>query len=99
MFNSQMGFLERFSLLIRANLNDLLGKAEDPLNILDQSIAGMEDDLAKLRQVVSIAIVSQKRLQNQFDQAELEINHWYECTELVLRHSREDLAREVLFVS
>jgi len=48
-----MGFFDRLSRLLRANLNDLVGKAEDPAKILDQSVADMQADLVKLRQAVA----------------------------------------------
>ena len=63
-----MGLFDRLSRLLRANLNDLVSKAEDPAKILDQSVADMQSDLVKLRQAVATAIASQKRIQNQADQ-------------------------------
>ena len=63
-----MGFFTRLRRLLRANLNDLVSKAEDPVKILDQSVADMQSDLVKLRQAVAMAISSQKRLCNQADQ-------------------------------
>ena len=91
-----MGFFDRLSRLLRANLNDLVSKAEDPAKILDQSVADMQADLVKLRQAVATAIASQKRLQNQADQAESQARTWYERAELALRKGEEDLAREAL---
>jgi len=91
-----MGFFDRLSRLLRANLNDLVSKAEDPAKILDQSVADMQDDLVKLRQAVATAIASQKRLQNQADQAESQARTWYERAELALKKGEEDLARESL---
>ncbi len=91
-----MGFFDRLSRLIRANLNDLVGKAEDPLKILDQSVADMQSDLVKLRQAVALAIASQKRLQSQAEQAEEQARTWYQRAELALGKGEEDLAREAL---
>jgi phage shock protein A len=91
-----MGFFDRLSRLLRANLNDLVSKAEDPAKILDQSVADMQDDLVKLRQAVATAIASQKRLQNQADQAESQARTWYERAELALKKGEEELARESL---
>ena len=91
-----MGFFDRLSRLLRANLNDLVSKAEDPVKILDQSVADMQADLVKLRQAVAIAIASQRRLQNQADQAESQARAWYERAELALRKGEENLAREAL---
>ena len=91
-----MGFFDRLSRLLRANVNDLVSKAEDPVKILDQSVADMQEDLVKLRQAVAMAIASQKRLRNQADQAESQARTWYERAELALKKNEEDLAREAL---
>ncbi|MCP9801438.1 PspA/IM30 family protein [Synechococcus sp. RedBA-s] len=91
-----MGFFDRLSRLLRANLNDLVSKAEDPSKILDQSVADMQSDLVKLRQAVASAIASQKRIQNQAEQAESQSRTWYERAELALKKGEEDLAREAL---
>ena len=91
-----MGFFDRLSRLLRANLNDLVSKAEDPVKILDQSVADMQADLVKLRQAVAMAIASQKRLRSQSEQAKAQSKTWYERAELALQKGEEDLAREAL---
>jgi phage shock protein A len=91
-----MGFFDRLSRLLRANLNDLVSKAEDPAKILDQSVADMQADLVKLRQAVATAIASQKRIQNQAQQAESQASTWYERAQLAVQKGEEDLAREAL---
>jgi len=68
-----MGLFDRLSRLIRANLNAFVSDAEDPIKILDQSVADMQEDLVKLRQAVAMAIASQKRLENQAKQAKEQI--------------------------
>jgi len=91
-----MGFFDRLGRLVRANANAALSAAEDPVKILDQSVADMQADLVKLRQAVATAIASQKRIQNQADQAEAQAKTWYERAELALKKGEEDLAREAL---
>ena len=91
-----MGFFDRLSRLVRANANAALNMAEDPVKILDQSVADMQADLVKLRQAVAAAIASQKRIQNQAEQAETQSDTWYERAELALKKGEEDLAREAL---
>jgi phage shock protein A len=91
-----MGFFDRLSRLLRANANDLISKAEDPVKILDQSVADMQNDLVKLRQAVATAIAAQKRISNQAEQAESQAKTWYERAELALKKGEEDLAREAL---
>ena len=91
-----MGFFDRLGRLVRANANAALSAAEDPAKILDQSVADMQADLVKLRQAVATAIASQKRIQNQADQADAQAKTWYERAELALKKGEEDLAREAL---
>ena len=91
-----MGFFDRISRLVRANANAAIGGMEDPSKILDQSVEDMQADLVKLRQAVAAAIASQKRIQNQAEQAEAQANTWYERAELAMRKQEEELAREAL---
>ncbi len=91
-----MGFFDRLSRLFRSNLNDFISKAEDPVKILDQSVADMQDDLVKLRQAVAMAIASQKRLQNQSEQAKTQSQNWYSRAELALKKGEDGLAKEAL---
>ena len=93
---ASMGFFDRLSRLVRANANAAVSSMEDPVKILDQSVADMQSDLVKLRQAVATAIASQKRLRNQADQAEAQSKTWYERAELALKKGEEDLAREAL---
>ena len=72
-----MGLFDRLSRLLRANLNAFVSDAEDPIKILDQSVADMQDDLVKLRQAVAMAIASQKRLEKQAGQAKEQIRNWF----------------------
>ena len=91
-----MGLFDRLSRLIRANLNAFVSDAEDPIKILDQSVADMQEDLVKLRQAVAMAIASQKRLENQSNQAKEQIKNWFTRAELALKKGEDDLAREAL---
>ena len=91
-----MGLLERISRLFRANLNAFVSDAEDPIKILDQSVFDMQEDLVKLRQAVAMAIASQKRLENQANQAKQQIKNWFTRAELALKKGEDDLAREAL---
>ena len=65
-----MGLFDRVSRLVRANINDAVSKAEDPEKILEQAIIDMQEDLVQLRQAVATAIASQKRSQQQYQQAQ-----------------------------
>lgn len=91
-----MGLFDRLGRLVRANLNDLVSKAEDPEKILEQAVADMQEDLVQLRQAVASAIASQKRSEQQYNQANSQANQWQARAELALRKGDEALAREAL---
>lgn len=91
-----MGLFDRISRVVRANLNDVVSKAEDPEKILEQSIIDMQEDLVQLRQAVAQAIATQKRTQQQYNQAQSEANNWQQRAQLALSKGDETLAREAL---
>ena len=91
-----MGLFDRVSRVVRANLNDLVSKAEDPEKILEQTIIDMQEDLVQMRQAVASAIASQKRTQQQYNQAQTEANNWQQRAQLALQKGDENLAREAL---
>ena len=51
-----MALLERVSTLIRANLNELVDKAEDPERMIKQVILDMQNQLLQVKTQVAIAI-------------------------------------------
>jgi phage shock protein A len=58
-----MSLLERVSTLLRANLNDLVEKAEDPERMLKQIVLDMENQLLQVKTQVAIAIADQHLLE------------------------------------
>lgn len=91
-----MGLFDRLSRVVRANLNDLVSKAEDPEKILDQAIFDMQEDLVQLRQAVAKAIATQKRTEQQYNKNQSEANSWQQRAQLALQKGDENLAREAL---
>lgn len=91
-----MGLFDRISRVVRSNVNDMVSKAEDPEKILEQAVIDMQEDLVQLRQAVAQAIASQKRTQQQFNQAQSESNNWQQRAQLALQKGDENLAREAL---
>ncbi|MGF1515997.1 MAG: PspA/IM30 family protein [Elainellaceae cyanobacterium] len=91
-----MGLFDRVSRVVRSNLNAVVGAAEDPEKILEQAIIDMQEDLIQMRQAVARAIASQKRVQQQYSQAESEAGKWQQRAQLALQKGDEDLARQAL---
>lgn len=91
-----MGLLDRIGRVVRANLNNLVGQAEDPEKILEQTVIDMQDDAIKLRQAVAQAIATQKRTERQQSQSASTAQEWYQRAQLALQKGDENLAREAL---
>ena len=91
-----MALLERVSTLIRANLNDLIDKAEDPEKMINQVILDMQNQLMQVKTQVAIAIADQHVLEKkQKDNAEKEAE-WIRKAELAVDKKQDDLARAAL---
>jgi phage shock protein A len=91
-----MGLIDRLVRVIRANLNNLIGQAEDPEKVLEQAVEDMQQDLIQLRQAVAQAIATQKRTERQASQAESTAQEWYRRAQMALSSEDENLAREAL---
>ncbi|MEQ9359461.1 PspA/IM30 family protein [Coleofasciculus chthonoplastes] len=91
-----MGLFDRLSRVVRANLNDMVSKAEDPEKILEQAIIDMQEDLVQLRQAVARSIATQKRTEQQYNKNQSEANNWQQRAQLALQKGDENLAREAL---
>lgn len=91
-----MGLFDRLSRVIRANLNDMVSKAEDPEKVLEQAVIDMQENLVQLRQAVAQAIAAQKRTETQSRQNQDEANKWQQRAQLALTKGDESLAREAL---
>ncbi len=91
-----MGILERMSTIIRANINELLDRAEDPEKLLNQLIRDMEDQIQQARGQVAAMIAQEKELQADLEEAKGLAAEWASKAELAVRQGRDDLAREAL---
>ena len=91
-----MSLLERVSTLLRANLNDLIEKAEDPERMLKQIVLDMENQLLQVKTQVAIAIADQHLLEKKRAEQEEHVAEWRRKAELAVEKSRDDLARGAL---
>jgi phage shock protein A len=91
-----MGLLDRISRLMRANVNDIVSKAEDPEKILEQAVIDMQEDLVQLRQAVAGAIATQKRSEQQYNKSVQDEAAWQQKAQLALTKGDEALAKDAL---
>lgn len=91
-----MGILQRISTLIRANLNDLLDRAEDPEKVLKQLILDMEESVREGKIALAAAIAEETKLKAAYEENLKKAQEWLEKAELAVEKGEEDLAREAL---
>jgi phage shock protein A len=88
-----MALLERVSALIRANLNDLIDRAEDPEKMLKQVILDMRNQMLQVKTQVAIAIADEHLLRKKQKENEDKHAEWMRKAELAIDKKQEDLAR------
>jgi phage shock protein A len=81
---------------LRANLNDLVEKAEDPERMLKQVVLDMENQLMQVKTQVAIAIADQHLLEKKKTEHELQGAEWRRKAELAVQKGQDDLARAAL---
>jgi phage shock protein A len=91
-----MALLERVSTLVRANLNDLIDKAEHPEKMIKQVILDMQNQLLQVKTQVAIAIADQHLLENKQKENEAKVAEWMHKAELAVDKKQDDLARAAL---
>jgi phage shock protein A len=91
-----MALLERVSTLVRANLNDLIDKAEDPEKMIKQVILDMQNQLLQVKTQVAIAIADQHLLEKKQKENEDKTAEWTRKAELAVDKKQDDLARAAL---
>jgi len=92
-----MALLERVATLIRANLNDLIEKAEDPEKMIKQVILDMQNQLLQVKTQVAIAIADQHLLEKKQKENEEKTSEWMHKAELAVERKKDDeLARAAL---
>jgi phage shock protein A len=91
-----MGLFDRFSSLLRSNINDLISRAEDPEKMLNQILVDMRSQLVKAKQQVAAAIADEKRLRDQADAEYKTAADWENKAMLAVREGRDDLAKQAL---
>ena len=91
-----MALLERVSTLLRANINDLLSKAEDPEKLARQLVLDMENQLVQVKTQVAMAIADQHLLDKKRKEQEASQAQWIRKAELAVAKGQDDLARTAL---
>ena len=91
-----MGILDRFTTIIKANINDLLDKAEDPAKMIDQYLLDMTESLAEVKKETAGVMAEETRTKRLVDENAEEVAKYAELAKTALKSGNEDDARTFL---
>lgn len=91
-----MSIFKRIGDLVRANINELLDRAEDPEKMLKQMILDMEESVREGKIALAQAIAQGNILKAQYEDQSKKGLEWYQKAEFALAKGDEGLARECL---
>jgi phage shock protein A len=91
-----MALLERVGTLLRANLNDLIDRAEEPEKMVKQVILDMENQLMQVKTQVAIGIADLHLLERKAAETGQKADEWMRKAELAVTKQQDDLARAAI---
>ena len=68
-----MAILERFSDIIKANVNAVLDKMEDPSKMIDQYLVDMREDMAEAKRSTAGVMAEETRTKRLVDENQAEV--------------------------
>lgn len=91
-----MGIFGRLSDLLKANINDLIDRAEDPEKMVKQVIIDMKTELTKATQNYGKAKASERLAEKKYLEAEKISADWESKAKAALSQGNQDLAKQAL---
>lgn len=91
-----MNLLERVLTLLRANLNTMAEKSEDPEKTLRQLQLDMRNQLVQVKTQVATAIAESMKLQKRNKELQVEAGLWLKKAEQAIQQNNENAARDFL---
>jgi phage shock protein A len=91
-----MNLLERVLTLLRANLNTVIEKADDPEKALRQLQLDMRNQLVQVKTQVATAIAEGHKLRKRSEERKVEADLWMKKAEQAIQQGNDDAARVAL---
>jgi phage shock protein A len=91
-----MKIFSRLADLLKANVNDLIDRAEDPEKMVKQIVIDMEEQLQKAVQGLGTVMASVRQIEKQLKKAQEESKLWEGRAKEALNSSKEDLAKKAI---
>ena len=91
-----MALLERVATLIRANITELIERAEDPDKVMRQVVLDMRNQLLQVKTQVAIAIADEHLLRRKQKEQETQAEEWLRKADVGVGKGEDQLARQCL---
>ena len=91
-----MGTVDRIKLLVRANINDTLKKAEDPVKTSALMLDEMRENVRSVKKYLVSATADLRRMERSAEEHDCEAQRWSDRAAFALGKNEDDLARKAL---
>lgn len=91
-----MGILDRFTTIVKANINELLDKAEDPAKMVDQYLVDLTESLADVKRETAGVMAEEARTKRAADANAEEVSRMEDLARKALKAGNEGDARVFL---
>lgn len=91
-----MGILQRFSDIMKSNINALLDKAEDPAKLVDQYLIDAKENLADVKKETAAIMANEKQAQRAVDTCKKNIETYEDAARKAVQAGNESDARSLL---
>lgn len=91
-----MAIFSRLADLLKANINDLIDRAEDPEKMVKQIIIDMEEQLQSAVQGLGSVMASERQMLKQLEEAKAQSKMWEDRAKAALKAANDDLAKQAV---
>lgn len=91
-----MNLLERVLTLLRANLNSIVERADDPEKVMQQLQIDMRNQLMQVKTQVATAISESRKLRSRVKEKKVEAEAWHRKAEYAIQQNNDAAARSAL---
>lgn len=91
-----MAILERLGSILKANINDLIDKAEDPAKMVDQTLRELREDLAEVKKETANVMADEKSAKRKVDYCLAEIEKADRAAKNALQAGNEGDAQKIV---
>ena len=91
-----MGIMSRFATIMKANINDLLDKCEDPAKMVDQTLRELNESLAEVKKETAGVMAEEQRCKREYDAVVAEIGKGTGYAEKAINAGNDGDAKEFI---